>query len=210
MLLEHVACDLCGSNKYRVRYTKPDNWLQHNLFQFPVVECLQCSLVYVNPRPTMECMTAFYPPDYHSNRDDASFIERYERQRKYLPKLKGKVVLDIGCARGDFLSYLLKHEGDFEAFGVDAFSEEVCDPRIKFLPDLFTNNCYEAGSFDVVTSWAVFEHLHHPLSYFAEAARVLKRGERWSSWLPTRDLFMGDLRTWKTCQDTRIITRSGR
>jgi uncharacterized Zn finger protein len=54
MKLEHVDCDLCGSADYKIRYRKSDNWLWLNYFEYPVVECPGCGLVYVNPRPPFE------------------------------------------------------------------------------------------------------------------------------------------------------------
>ncbi len=176
MLLEHVPCDLCGSDRYRIRYAKPDNWLRNSLYQFPVVECLDCGLVYVNPRPSPESMAAFYPPGYHDNRDTAESNKRYALQKAHLPKLEGKRVLDIGCARGDFLAYLLGDANDFEAYGVDAYSDRVTDTRIRFFAGSFTDMPHEAGSFDLVMAWAVFEHLHHPREYFGKAAELLKPG----------------------------------
>lgn len=174
MLLEHIPCDLCGSEKYKVRYTKPDNWLRGTLYQFPVVECLDCGLVYVNPRPTLESMAAFYPADYHHGRDSEEFARRYTVQKTMLPDTSGKRVLDIGCARGDFLSYLLNTGSVFEPNGVDAFSTGVIDKRICFANDLFTRVGYESDYFDLIMAWAVFEHLHRPIEYFSEAAKVLR------------------------------------
>jgi SAM-dependent methyltransferase len=174
MLLEHIPCDLCGSEKYRVRYIKPDNWLRGTLYQFPVVECLDCGLVYVNPRPSLDSMPAFYPADYHHGRDSEKFARRYVVQKTLLPDICGKRVLDIGCARGDFLSYLLNTGPIFEAHGVDAFATSVSDGRIRFFNDLFTSAGYKSDYFDLIMAWAVFEHLHRPAEYFFEAARVLK------------------------------------
>lgn len=176
MILEHVPCDLCGSDKYKIQYLKPDNWLRKNIYQFSVVECLDCGLTYVNPRPTIESMAEFYPSGYHDGRGEQNFIKRYDLQSRYLPTLTGKKVLDIGCARGDFLSYLLKTKGNFEAHGVDAFSNSVHDGKIMFTPGLFTKGLYSNGYFDLIMSWAVFEHLHQPSTYFTEASRVLKPG----------------------------------
>lgn len=178
MLLEHISCDLCTSEDYIVRYRKPDNWLRGSLYQFCVVECLECGLVYVNPRPTMESMDGFYPAGYHSGRGPERLAKRYAVQKALLPDLSGKRVLDIGCARGDFLSYLLNTGAVFEAYGVDAFSTGVSDKRIHFDRALFTAVGYEPGFFDLIMAWAVFEHLHRPRDYFAEAARVLKRQGR--------------------------------
>lgn len=177
MELELVPCDLCGSDSYRVRYYKPDTWLRSTLYQFPVVECDRCGLVYVNPRPTAAGMASFYPAGYHDGRDADGFTARYRRQAALLPRLAGKKVLDVGCARGDFLSFLLERES-FEAHGVDAYSGGVSDPRIHFVDAQLTQAGYPDGMFDLVMAWAVFEHLHHPSAYFEESARVLVPGGR--------------------------------
>jgi SAM-dependent methyltransferase len=174
MLLEHVSCDLCGHDKYRERYRKPDDWLQTNLYQFPVVECLNCGLVYVNPRPTTDYMSSFYPAGYHDNRDSMDHRRRYAIQKSMLPDLSGKHVLDIGCASGAFLSFLLGSSPSFSAHGVDAYCDHVADKRIKFFHGDFLDAGYDSCHFDIVMSWAVFEHLHAPTAYFQEAARVLK------------------------------------
>lgn len=176
MQLEHVDCDLCGGRDYRVRYRKPDNWLRLNMFEFPVVECATCGLVYVNPRPTMASMAAFYPEGYHAGRDAAAFVRRYQAQQSMLPDLTGMNVLDVGCAQGDFLAYLLDAGQRFQAHGIDAFSSGVSDPRISFTRSTFRDTAYPSDHFDLVMSWAVFEHLHQPTAYFLEAARVLKPG----------------------------------
>lgn len=176
MLLEHVNCDLCGNPGYRVRYRKPDNWLRGSLFEFPVVECDNCGLVYVNPRPTPAAMASFYSSDYHENRDGPEFRKRYAAQKARLPNLTGLRVLDIGCARGDFLSYLLDSSLAFEAHGLDAFSPAVDDSRICFRRGIFNHTDYPDEYFDLVMGWAVFEHVHTPTDYFMEASRLLRPG----------------------------------
>ena len=178
MLLEHVSCDLCGTRDYKVRYRKPDNWLRGSIYQFSVVECLSCGLVYVNPRPTLESMRHFYPRGYHDGRTTEACIRRYAVQAGILTNLTGARLLDIGCARGDFLSYLLRSGCRFDAHGVDAFSESTHDPRISFKRGLFTETGYGSDYFSLITAWAVFEHLHAPGIYFREAARTLKPGGR--------------------------------
>ncbi len=109
IVFEHVNCDLCGCGEYTVRYRKPDNWSWLNQFEFPVVECIRCGLVYVNPRPTPESMAYYYPAGYHDNRDTEAFQKRYALQLEFLPALTGEKVLDIGCARGEWLHFLKKN-----------------------------------------------------------------------------------------------------
>ena len=118
MLFEHVVCDLCGCDKYKVRYRKHDNWLWLNQFEFPVVECINCGLVFINPRPTEESMSLYYPKTYHENRDTEEHIGRYRIQSEFLPVLTDEKILDIGCARGDWLVFLKEQYPDIKMYGV--------------------------------------------------------------------------------------------
>ncbi len=176
--LEHVACDLCGGTRTRERYRKPDTGHWTSDFEFPVVECERCGLVFVNPRPTSAAMSAFYADGYHGGRDSAAHQRRYARQESFLPPLDTQRVLDIGCARGDFLAFLLARHPRLRASGVDAYSRGVSDARIDFRPRALPDCAFADASFELVTSWAVFEHLHEPSRYFAEVRRVLVPGGR--------------------------------
>lgn len=178
MKLEHIACDLCGCEKYSERYRKPDDWLWLNQFEYPIVECLNCGLVYVNPRPAFEDSGQFYPTDYHHNRNDDAHLKRYELQFSYIKGWQAQKVLDIGCARGDWLNFIQSKWLDVELHGVDAFSSGVDNKQISFqkcqLPDAVLAHDY----FDLITSWAVFEHLHTPLKYFEVVSKILRKGGR--------------------------------
>jgi uncharacterized Zn finger protein len=52
--LETVACDLCGSRSWKERYRMADLVTEVTPFEFPVVRCSSCGLVWVNPRPTQK------------------------------------------------------------------------------------------------------------------------------------------------------------
>lgn len=87
-------------------------------------------------------------------------------------------ILDIGCGGGEFLMQL-KEVGFSDLSGAD----------IERYTDLSKNNidfqsvdfCYEKlpwkdGTFDLITSWEVFEHLENPHFVIREIVRVLKPG----------------------------------
>lgn len=175
LYLEHVKCDLCGSKEYSVRYRKPDTWLWLNQFEYPVVECLHCGLVFVNPRPTIESMRHFYAKTYHDNRHTKEFLTRYATQAEFMPHLKSEKILDIGCARGDFLIFLKKQYPDIKLFGVDLFSDCVNSDDITFFNKMLPDADFPASEFDIVTAWAVLEHLHSPGTYFQEVSRILRK-----------------------------------
>ncbi len=176
--LEHVPCDQCGADDYIVRYRKPDDWLWLNRFEYPVVECQHCGLVYVNPRPTFEAMAAFYPAGYHDGRDDAGHLRRYERQFTYLGDRPAVRMLDVGCARGDWLHYVGERWPATELHGVDAFSDGVRWDRIRFQRGALARLSLPDSHFDLITAWAVLEHVHDPGACFAAIARALRPGGR--------------------------------
>ena len=178
LILEHVDCDLCGCSKYQTIYRKPDNWIWPNQFEYPVVKCIDCGLVYVNPRPIQEEMSKFYPKEYHEDRDKQEWLDRYKVQTEYLPELKNEKILDIGCAEGDFLIYLKKIYPLIRLYGADPFSKWVKSDAITFKNDLLPQARFNDNEFDIITAWAVFEHLNNPSEYFAEVYRILKKGGR--------------------------------
>jgi len=174
MILELICCDYCGCKNYKTRYRKPDNWLWLNQFEYPVVECLNCGLVYLNPRPTQNSMGLFYPDNYHEQRNSDSFKFRYTIQCEYLSPLTDHNVLDIGCARGDFLAFLKNKYPNISTVGLDYFSTKVDYDFIDFYNLKLPDSNFSSFSFDLITAWAVFEHLHDPGAHFEEVYRILK------------------------------------
>ena len=173
-LLEHIHCDLCGCEKYRLRYRKPDNWLWNSQYEFNVVECLKCGLVYINPRPTQDSIAVYYPNDYHYNRNTDIWRQKYSIELSYLPELTTETILDIGCAMGEFLKYLLQHFPNVKATGIDYFSEGIDSNQIQFIKGLLPECKFGDNKFDFITAWGVLEHLHTPNMYFREISRILK------------------------------------
>lgn len=190
-VLEHVPCNLCGSDRYTVRYRKPDDWLWLNQYEFPVVECVECGLVYVNPRPTPEGMAPYYPEGYHDQRDSEAFARKYAVQLEFVPALTNERVLDVGCARGDWLHFLTNNYPGIESHGVDYYTEEIAYPGIQFCKKELTHCGFEPAMFDVVTAWSVLEHVHAPGDYFAEISRILKPGGRFVFLVPNAESLYG-------------------
>lgn len=188
-LFEHVTCDLCGGEDYTVRYRGPDAWLFGTPFDFPVVRCTGCGLVYLNPRPTAETLGQYYPDQFYAGRDDDSSRKRYDRElaRLSIPDV-GKI-LDVGCAKGDFPAYLKGRFPHLDVYGCDAYSGGSDHAEITFLPKHVYDCGFPPDSFDLITSWAVFEHLLTPSRYFAEVARILKPDGKFVMLVPNADSF---------------------
>jgi 2-polyprenyl-3-methyl-5-hydroxy-6-metoxy-1,4-benzoquinol methylase len=171
---ELVPCDLCGSSSTRLLYSRKDYRLRVDETSWNVVQCRACGLAYVNPRPTIEEIARYYPPRYYEGRADEQ--DRYRRQAEYIPPPAGDL-LDVGAARGDFLA-VMRALG-WRVAGIEPF-EDAGNPhglpihRIHF-PDAAQT---VPGRFDVITAWAVFEHLHRPAAAFAACADLLRPAGR--------------------------------
>lgn len=62
---EHVwvACDLCGCDDAS-HYLTGRDW---GVGSFQVVRCMNCGLLYTNPRPSSEWLNKYYPSDYYAH-----------------------------------------------------------------------------------------------------------------------------------------------
>jgi SAM-dependent methyltransferase len=199
--METVPCNLCGAEEADLLFRGRD-LLHHIEGSFDLVKCRQCGLIYINPRPTMEEMARYYPPDYLPYRAReaglsafAHFDERYgsdRRCRAVLARLstrRGRV-LDVGCSTGGFLEGM-RRRGNWDTFGVEINAEVAEYARSAAGLNVFAGTLQQAGYpdafFDVVTLWNVLEHLHEPYQTLLEAARILGPGGLLAASIPNPD-----------------------
>ena len=177
--LEEVVCNLCGSDRWRVLQTVPVQRFGPP-GEFNLVQCQDCGLRYLNPRPSPEEMKDYYPAAYREYRASLDESVRRSFQEEKLRKLKahsreGKLV-DVGCADGLFLH--LARQAGYQVQGVEMAEGSAAYAREVYELDVFTGELREANFpgryFDVVTFWHVLEHLHDPLGELREAFRILK------------------------------------
>src|SRR5687768_9135110 len=100
---EYVPCNLCGADDARRLFRLRDYRMRVDDLEWTAVRCRICGLGYRNPRPDAEESKRYYPAEYFSER--GSHLERYRRLAGYVPGIGGRL-LDIGTARGDFLSLM--------------------------------------------------------------------------------------------------------
>ncbi len=69
--MEKISCDLCGSDKIERRLEQAD--LLHHMTseRFTLVCCRSCHLLYLNPRPTAEEMSRYYPKTYYAHEEQS-------------------------------------------------------------------------------------------------------------------------------------------
>src|SRR5262245_46393419 len=63
---EHVCCNLCGSTRTREIAAGTDREYPTSRDEFHIVECCDCGLWYLNPRPTTAELGRIYPANYHA------------------------------------------------------------------------------------------------------------------------------------------------
>lgn len=63
--METVPCDLCKSHRTEPILSQRDLLLSVTDQEFSIVRCVQCGLMYLNPRPTPQEIGHFYPPVYY-------------------------------------------------------------------------------------------------------------------------------------------------
>lgn len=165
--LEYVTCDLCGSDNHETLFSKVD---PATGVECTVVRC-SCGMGMVNPAPTSESLAFFYPPQYHEGKELQAAM--YERMFDLLPRPARGRLLDVGCARGDFIAHASAR--GWHVHGVDVFDWGSPYQVPISIGEFPTMELPEAG-FDVVTAWALLEHVKHPSRYIEHIARLLKPG----------------------------------
>lgn len=188
--MESIRCNLCGGTRNRPFETVYDLLLERPDVRASLVECVECSLVYQNPRPTTAEIGVHYPAQYdsyvdHTHKKNSWLIQKaidygfWKRSRFVTRHKKEGTLLDIGCAAGSFLLGIQKH-GNWRVRGVELSEEVALLARERYQLDVFAGELEDAAfpdqSFDVVTMWDVLEHLHDPDRGLHEIYRILKPG----------------------------------
>jgi SAM-dependent methyltransferase len=179
--LETVACNLCGSHRYTPVYEMPDaRFFPEETFT--VVECAECGLGFVNPRPDRSEIQRFYPREYYQNEQSESFARylarRFREEASYLHEIEKrtgpKKLLDVGCFNGEFARFMAARGWDVSGVEVSEVSQRITD--FPVFTREFSEIPVNEPTYDAVTAWAVLEHVHDPMAYFRRASQVLRKG----------------------------------
>lgn len=174
--LEHVACNLCGSERRRP-FTRRQG--------FDVVACAECGLVYVSPRLGPQALVEHYNGNESSRiqyyldaepADRRSFAVVLEAVERRLPG-RGRV-LDVGPNVGTCLALARERGWDVAGVEINAEAARHCrearglDVRAGTLDD-----CpFPPASFAAILMGDVIEHLPDPRRALGQARELLRPG----------------------------------
>ena len=180
---ETVPCNICGSMQTKPYLTLRDRFTG-DLFR--IVNCDNCGLKYLNPRPSKSGLAHYYPKEYepyatkgtgsfnwHGRRMrhlQLNFVERFRPARGNL--------LDVGSATGNFLT--VARDRGWSVHGIEISEEAASIAKVNYnletlvgaVEDVLQDN----EIYDVITMWDVLEHLRDPMGVLSKCHQALKPG----------------------------------
>jgi SAM-dependent methyltransferase len=185
---ETEACPACNSVEVRTLCHGTDRLYATTEKNFLVIECRQCRLIRLYPRPTTQEIQRYYPDNYWYDprgdradqlaetwrrfvlRDHVRFVRRTLEQAP-----KDRPVLDVGCGGGLFLRELgLPQERIVGLdFSIEAAAVAWGSKGVPAACAALPKAPFRRGTFGVITMFHVLEHLYDPAAYLDAAAGLL-------------------------------------
>ena len=165
----HVNCPLCFADNIRPLLELDDDFKLHR--------CGQCGYQFVLRRPSIEELKAVYDPPPPGTFGEHSPEETRELGILYDKLIKGahpsaKSVLEIGCNTGFILKGL--NDVGYSVAGTDlspttvSYAKKYYDLDTIYLAEFPPDD--KAGSFDVLITSHVIEHVLQPRAFVDQSA----------------------------------------
>lgn len=182
---ELTDCLLCNSSRYRLLFIGSDR-LHGFPGEFPVVECLDCGLVYLQERPDSNSLGGYYPHTYAPYNPGFGWVTWLQsrllslRARRFARLIEpGGTVLEVGCATGDLLARIKDLFGH-KVVGLEMSEVASHTGRSRFGLNILCGTLDQAdfkpASFDLIILRHVLEHLPNPLASLTKLKDLLKPG----------------------------------
>ena len=161
--LQNYECPLCRQDN-----TKPV--LQK--YGLSVVQCINCSFVYVNPRLKNEQLTSIYVHNYFKNKEygyvgyelqevlrKKNFARWLKDAATFIPANKHILALDVGCAAGYCLDVMRTAGWDAEGLELEEEMFAVLDRSGYKVTKTKLEDFDTTKKYSVITLFDVIEHI---------------------------------------------------
>ena len=174
---QYLSCPICGSDDHSLRFKAWVDASDPKLLYGAasgiagtqnIVECVDCSLLFENPRYHESVILQGYMESDEEGHDSQypmrvkSFLKALQKNKDFIPAPGGKV-LDIGTAGGAFLDAATAY--GYDAWGMEPSSylvEQGKKRGLQIEQGTIEDNQFEKNSFDMICLWDVIEHLTDP------------------------------------------------
>ena len=176
--LQNYECPLCKQDN-----TKPV-LIKHGL---TVVQCANCSFVYVNPRLKNEQLNSIYLHNYFKNKKygyvgyelqevlrKKNFERWLEDAGDHIPKNKIIRSLDVGCAAGYCLDVMKEKVWDVEGIELEEEMHTVLNRTGYNVSKTRLEDFETEKKYSVITLFDVLEHIPDPDKVFKKLYSLLE------------------------------------
>lgn len=198
------ACPLCSSKEFKLQSVIKDHFLSKEEFQ--LCKCQECDLIFTNPRPSEEEISAYYKSaDYisHSNKTTNltgliyksvrtyTLRKKYDLLNRFLPLNQGITHLDYGCGTGHFINYTTRKGWSSYGFEPDGDARQASGNKVKSLiySDIYS---ISTNQYEIITLFHVLEHVHKIDKVLQLLVKQLKDGGILALALPNHGSFDAD------------------
>jgi SAM-dependent methyltransferase len=173
---ERVPCNICGCNETRLVFQK---------WNYRIVRCAECGLVYVNPRGFRIESDDYFEGVYLSTIEKNGVLDHgiSTLYSEILYNLGNRVpmgkLLDVGCAMGHFLGFAKRYGWEVEGVECSPFAARYAAERngVNVHPVCVLKDAgLQQDFYNASVLIEVIEHLSNPRETMAEVWRVLEPG----------------------------------
>ena len=173
----YVPCCICGRT-HEEFFCESTDYITGEIFR--VVRCTGCGLIYVNPRPSVNSLSRYYPQTHQSS--SPALYERSDARPRIrlvsglLGGTPGRI-LDVGCGKGLLLLGLRERGWEVCGTELSEASAQIANTAGITVYNLPLEECpFEIESFDVVTLYHSLEHMINPQKTLTAVHGLLRPG----------------------------------